>query len=147
MTLDQTLMDDLKKAMKAGDRIRVDTLRVLRSQIKNAAIAAGKELSDDDVVAVLNKEAKKRKESIDMYEKGGRQDLADKETMEHDIISGYLPAQFSEAELRAKIAAVIAETGASGMADMGRVMGVLMPAIKGRADGKHAQQIVKELLS
>lgn len=147
MAIEQTLMDDLKQSMKAGDKVRTETLRLLRSQIKNAAIAAGKELSEDEVIAVLSKEAKKRKESIDMFEKGGRQDLADKESREHEIISAYLPAQLSEEDLKAKIKDVITETGASGMADMGRVMGVLMPAIKGRADGKHAQEIVKQLLS
>lgn len=147
MALAQTLMNDLKDAMKAGDKIRTETLRMLRSQIKNAAIAAGDELSDDDIIAVLGKEAKKRKESIGMYEKGGRRDLAEKETLEYEIISTYLPAQLSEDELKAKIKDVIAETGASGMADVGKVMGVLMPAIKGRADGKLAQQLVKDLLA
>ena len=147
MGLEEQILVDLKAAMKSGDKIRVSTLRIIRSQIQNVAIDSDEELSDGDILGILSKEAKKRKESIQMYSDGGREDLAQSESTEFDIISAYLPKQLSEEELKDEILTVISKTGAQGMKDMGKVMGVLMPAIKGIADGGMAQRMVKDLLS
>lgn len=146
MSMENQLFSDLQNAMRAGDKEKVGTLRLLRSHIKNAAIAAGGTLADKDILAILAREVKKRKESIAMYTEGGREDLAAQESRELGIISAYLPRQLSEEELKEKIAAVIDSTGAAGAADMGRVMGTLMPQVAGIADGGRVRQLVKEML-
>ncbi len=144
--LENQLLEDMKAAMKSGDKVRRETLRVLRAQIKNAAISSGKDLSQEAIIAVIDKEVKKRKESIDLYLKGGRQDLADQEEREAEILADYLPEQLSEDDLRSIVRQTVAEVEARSMKEMGRVMGTLMPKIQGRADGKRAQQIVREIL-
>jgi len=144
--LENQLLEDMKAAMKSGDKVRRETLRVLRAQIKNAAISSGKDLSQEAIIAVIDKEVKKRKESIDLYLKGGRQDLADQEEREAEILADYLPEQLSEDDLRSIVRQTVAEVEAQSMKEMGRVMGTLMPKIQGRADGKRAQQIVREIL-
>ncbi|MCK5145377.1 GatB/YqeY domain-containing protein [bacterium] len=146
MGLEQKIFDDLKTAMKAGEKDRVNTLRMIRSQIKNVAIAKSDEITDDDVLSVLNKEAKKRKESVSMYQDGGREDLAQIESTELKIISAYLPEELSAAEIAELVDGVINKTGAKSIADMGRVMGQIMSTLQGRADGKLVQQIVRERL-
>src|SRR5215470_7714510 len=118
----------LKDAMKSGDKRRVSTLRLVNSALKNADIEArghGKTLSDDDLLSLLQKMIKQRQESVELYEKGARADLAEQERAEITIISAYLPAQMSEAEVNAAIAAVVREIGAAGMKDMGKVMAAL----------------------
>jgi len=149
MGIENQIQEDLKIAMKAGDKVRVNTLRLIRSQFKNALIAGrGKDpLKEEDFLAILSKEAKKRKESIVMYSDGGRKDLAAQEALEFDIISAYLPQQLGKDELEEIIKNAIKKTGADSLKDMGRVMGVIMPQIKGRADGGQAQILVKSLLS
>ena len=141
----------LKEAMKGGDKRRVSTFRLVNSALKNADIEArgqGKPaLGDDDLLGLLQKMIKQRQESIELYEKGGRADLASQEREEVAIISAYLPQQMSEDEAKAAIAAVVSETGARGMKDMGKVMAALKQRYAGRMDFGKASPIVKGLLS
>jgi uncharacterized protein YqeY len=141
----------LKEAMKGGDKRRVSTLRLVNSAVKNADIEArgqGKAaLSDDDLLGLLQKMIKQRQESIELYEKGARPDLAAQEREEVAIISGYLPQQMSEEDAKAAIAAVVEETGAQGMKDMGKVMAALKQRYAGRMDFGKASPMVKGLLS
>lgn len=141
----------LKDAMKSGDKRRVSTLRLVNAALKNADIEArgqGKPaLADDDLLGLLQKMIKQRQESIELYEKGGRADLAAQEREEVAIISAYLPQQMSEDDAKAAIAAAIGETGAQGMKDMGKVMAALKHRYAGRMDFGKASPIVKGLLS
>lgn len=139
---------DLLTALKSGDKFRADTLRFLLSVIHNAEIAKGKGafLTEEELAEVLQRQAKQRRESIEAYEKGSRSDLADKEKKELKIIRGYLPKQLSEGEIKKLAQEVIGEVGAEGPQDLGRVMGVLIPKIKGRADGSVVAKIVGEQL-
>jgi uncharacterized protein YqeY len=138
-----------KDAMKSGDATRKDTLSSLRAAIKKAEIDArtSGELDETARQAIIDKEAKKRRESIEEYTKAGRSDLADKEKAELDIIAEFLPQQLSDDELLAIVRDSVAQVGAATPKDMGKVMGVLVPKIAGRADGKKASNLVKELLS
>lgn len=147
MGLEEKLSNDLTTAMKSGDKIVVETLRVIRAAIQNARLAKQKDFSDEDVLAVINKEAKKRKESIELYEKGGRTDLVQQESKELEIISAYLPEALSDEALMQIIDETLKESGAESMQDMGKVMGLIMPKVKGKADGKHVQNLVREKLS
>ena len=146
MGLQEKLLDDMKTAMKSGNKVALETLRMLRSQLKNASIAKGEDLSEEDVIGVLSKEAKKRKESLELYRQGGREDLAEKEEIEMQIIASYLPEALSEDELAKIVDKAVVETEAESLRDMGKVMGVVMPQVKGRADGKVVQEIVKKKL-
>ena len=146
-TLAESIRDDLTAAVRAGDGLRRDTLRLLIAALDNARIAAGRGLADEDAHAVLQREAKQRRESIGEYRKGGRDDLADRERDELAIIEAYLPDQLGEDELRALAREVVAGTGASGPGDLGAVMGPLMQRVRGRADGRQANAIVRELLA
>jgi len=140
---------DFKIALKSGDKTRLETLRSLRAALKDKEIALrgkGKELSDEEILTTITSAAKKRRESIDEYIKAGRADRADEERRELDIIQEYLPAQFSSEEIEAKVQSVIEQTGASSMKDMGKVMSAVMTELKGRADGKEVQDIVKRIL-
>jgi uncharacterized protein len=141
----------LKDAMKGGDKRRVSTLRLVNSALKNADIEArglGKEpLSDDDLLGLMQKMIKQRHESIELYEKGNRTDLAAQEREEIAIIAAYLPKQMSDAEAKAAIAGVVAEIGAQGMKDMGKVMAALKQRYAGKMDFGKASPIVKGLLS
>jgi uncharacterized protein YqeY len=141
---------DLKDAMKAGDKDRVSTLRLINAAIKSADIEArpaGKDkISDTDILSVLAKMVKQRRDSIEQYTAGGRQDLADKEEAEIKVIEGYLPKQMSEAEAKKAIAAIIKETGAAGPKDMGKVMGALKAKYAGQMDFGKASALTKELL-
>ena len=146
MSLKERIQTELKEAMKAHDEIKVSTLRLLNSSIKNKEIDERKPLDDEGLLAILSTAAKQRRESIDQFEKGGRQDLADKEKAELAILQQYLPQQLSKDEVAAVIKETIAETGTSGAKDMGKVMKALMPKVKGKADGKLVNELVKELL-
>ena len=146
MGLQEKLLDDMKTAMKSGNKVALETLRMLRSQLKNASIAKGEDLSEEDVIGVLSKEAKKRKESLELYRQGGREDLAEKEEIEMQIIVSYLPEALSEDELAKIVDKAVVETEAESLRDMGKVMGVVMPQVKGRADGKAVQEMVKKKL-
>jgi len=153
MTEQQNIVDqinaDFTQAMKAGDKVKLETLRSLRAALKDKEIALrgqGKELSDDEILASITSAAKKRRESIDEYTKAGRPERAEEERKELKIIEEYLPEQLSPEEIESKVRAVIEQTGAESMKDMGKVMASVMPEFKGRADGKEVQNIVKKLL-
>ncbi|MDZ4722704.1 MAG: GatB/YqeY domain-containing protein [candidate division Zixibacteria bacterium] len=152
MTLIDKIDTDIKEAMKSGQKEKLTVLRGLKSDIKYKAMAAGPlgdspPMADDAVIGVLNGAAKKRRESIEQYRAGGRADLADKEQSELDIIVAYLPQQMGEHELREIIKSAIAESGADSLQKIGLVMKVLMPKIKGQADGKLVNRLVTELLA
>ena len=142
--------ESVKIAMKAQDKPRLSTLRLINAAFKNADIEAeraGKSLADDDLLGLLQKMIKQRQESIEIYDKGGRKELADQERAEIDVIKGFLPQQMSEAEAKAAIAAVIKETGAAGMKDMGKVMAALRERHAGKMDFGKASALVKGLLT
>lgn len=147
MSLLQQIDTDLKEALKAGQKERLSVLRGLKSDIKYKQIEVGHEMSDADVIGVLTSASKKRKESIEQFQAGGRADLVAKEEAELAIIQAYLPEQLSEAKLRQIIAETIAETGANSPKMMGVVMKALLPKVKGMADGKLVSQLVTELLA
>jgi uncharacterized protein YqeY len=147
MELKQTLLADLKGAMKSKDSLKVDTLRLLISEIKNKEIDLREELGDEAITALLTTQIKRRKEAAGMFEQGGRADLKEKEEKEMAILQIYLPEQVGEEELKQRIQAVIAETGAQGPQDMGKVMKVVVPEFKGKAEGDQIRKIVSELLA
>ncbi|MCK7593666.1 GatB/YqeY domain-containing protein [Pseudomarimonas salicorniae] len=147
MSLRQQLTDDMKAAMKSGDKQRLSVIRLINAAIKQREVDERIEITDTVVLAVLEKMQKQRKDSISQYEAAGREDLAEVERYEMGVIQAYLPAQMGEAELDAAIAKAIAESGATGPADMGKVMGVLKPAIAGKADMGQASARVKAALS
>lgn len=140
---------DLTAAMKARDELRTATLRMVLTAVKNEEVAGGaaRELSDDEVVKVLGREAKKRREAAEAYVGAGRQELADRETAEGTVIDAYLPAQLSDAELDALVATAVAEAGATSPQQMGAVMKVLTPKVAGRAEGGRVAAAVKKALS
>jgi uncharacterized protein YqeY len=146
MNLKETLNSDLKTALKAGEKLRLSTIRMLLAEIKNAEIAKRGELTDEELLAVAAREARKRNEAIEEFARGGRQDLVDKETYELSVLDAYLPEQLSDEELRLIVGETIAEVGASSPGDLGKVMGKLMPKVKGKADGKKVNQLVREML-
>ena len=144
MIIDQ-LRDDMKTAMKSGDKARLGTIRMLISELKNAQIAKGEDLTEADEQKVLNSYAKKRKEAMETAREGGRQDLADREQEEDDITVAYLPAQLGEEELKAIIKKHIEEAG-GGKQAFGQVMKAVMAEVGGRSDGKVVSATVKEML-
>lgn len=146
MTLPEKLNEDYKAAMKGGDKVRVETLRLLRSQLKEEQINKMRALTPEEEIGVLSNAAKKRREAIELYKQGGRDDLLEKEMAELAIISAYLPQALTAEELAQIIDGAIKEIGAASASDLGKVMGKIMPQIKGRADGKTAQQMVRERL-
>ncbi len=147
MTLKEKINKDMKEALKTGDKIKLSTLRLLISEMKNVEIAKRKELDDEGILEVLARQVKKRKESIAEYEKAGREDLRDKERKEAEILQEYLPPQLTEEELKKVISEVIEELGATSLKDMGKVMALVMSKVKGRAEGKLVNDLVKEALS
>lgn len=146
MTKKEDLQEALKSALKAGQDLRKTTLRMALAAIKNAEVEARGELDDDLVLNLLQKEVKARQETIEGAQKADRPDLIRKAEEEIAVLSEFLPQPLSQEELRSLVEKAINDSGASSMADMGRVMGVLMPLIRGKADGKEANQIVRELL-
>lgn len=147
MALIEKIDIQLKEALKARDNERLQTLRMLKSDLQYKQIELGHELTDDEIVAVLSSAAKKRSEAVEEFRKGGREDLEKKERAEYEIIKEFLPRQFSSEELDELIENTIAETGASSMKDLGEVMKVLMPQVRGRADGKAVNIAVKAKLA
>ncbi|MDD5560048.1 GatB/YqeY domain-containing protein [Candidatus Methylomirabilis sp.] len=141
------LADDLKVALKSGDRLRTSVLRLLHALIKNREIEKRGELDDAEIIQAVIASCKLRKEAIEQYVKGGRDDLAVKEEAELKLLEAYLPPPLSPEELRKKIEEALAVSHASSIKDMGKVMALLMPEISGRADGKVASQMVKDALS
>ncbi len=146
-SVESRIESDVKSAMKAGERIRVSTLRQLRSQLQYARLEERESWAEESALAVLTKAAKMRQESILQYEKGNRSDLVAREREELKIIEEYLPERLSEAEIDSIIDQCIAETGASSPKDMGKVMGVAMPKLRGRADGQLVSTRVRQKLS
>ena len=149
MTLREKILADLKDAMKSGDSVRRDTLRLIDSGIKNMEIEKQKRetgLTDEEVLSVISRAVKQRQDSIRQFEDGGRPDLAEKEKIELDIIMPYLPAQLSKESVTAIVQEVITQTGAAGAGDIGKVMGQAMAKMKGEADGNVVREIAKELL-
>ena len=147
MTLRERLHDDTTAAMRSGDSLRRDVLRMVKNAIYNIEKAKKITLSEDEVLGVVTKEVKTRRESVEAFRTGGREDLASKEEAEIAILSGYLPQQLTEDELRALVDAGIAATGAATARDMGKVMGWLSAQIRGRADGKVASGLVAQALA
>lgn len=146
MSLSERLNDDMKTAMRSQDKFRLSVIRMVRSSIKNVEIDQRKTLTDNEVLEILGRELKQRKDSLQEFEKAGRDDLADAVKAEIGIISEYLPEQLGEDEITAIVQQTIAEVGASSKAELGKVMSALMPKVKGRADGKLVNQIVQKLL-
>ena len=147
MTLEEKIMEDYKKAMKDKDAAKVSTLSFLRADLKYAAIDKRKDkLEDADVLTVIKKQVKQRQDSIEQFKNGGRQDLADKETKELEILKSYLPQQLSEDKIREIIEEAVKETGASWPQDMGKLMKALLPKLSGQADNKLVSELVKARL-
>lgn len=147
MTLKETLSEDMKSAMRAKDSEKLATIRLINAAIKQREVDERIELGDDQVLAVIEKMIKQRKDSITQFEAGGRQDLADKEKSEITVLAAYMPAQMSEAEVQAEVAAAVSQAGASGPQDMGKVMAVLKPKLAGRADMTAVSASVKAALT
>lgn len=149
MTLQEKISDDMKKAMKSGDKLRLGTLRTLRAALLEKEIekrGSGGPMTPEEEIGVLTGAAKRRKESIELFQKGGREDLVAQESSELQIIQEYLPKQMSPEELTSLIKRVIADTSASSPADFGKVMPAVMKEAKGKADGKTVQEMVRKLL-
>lgn len=147
MSLLERLEQDMKQAMKDKDKFRLSVIRMIRSAIKNKEISEQRVPDEGEVLDILNREVKQRKDSLQDFEKAGREDLVEQVQNEIEVIMGYLPKQLSEEEVEALVKQTIQDVGASSKADMGKVMGALMPKIKGRADGKTVNQIVQKHLS
>ena len=146
MSLRQDIHKDIAVAMKAGEKERLSTVRMLMSAIKYKEVDAHRELTDEETIAVISTLVKQRQDSIEQFTKGNRLDLVEKETKELEVLRTYLPPQLTEAEVRHIIKKAVAETGATGQKDMGKLMKVIMPQVKGKADGKLVNDIVKEAL-
>lgn len=147
MSLEKQLEDDLKNAMKAKDAQSLLVLRAVKTAITNYKIQKKTEsLSDSEILDIVQKQAKQRKESMDSFEKAGRDDLYDKEKQEYEILAKYLPEQMSEDEIRQIVKTAIDKTGAASKADIGLVMKEIMPQVKGKADGKVVNGVVQSLL-
>ncbi|MEK8129659.1 GatB/YqeY domain-containing protein [Paenibacillus filicis] len=147
MSLSDRLNDDMKLAMKSQDKFKLSVIRMVRAAIKNIEIDQRKPLEEQEVLDVLNREVKQRKDSLQEFEKAGREDLAESLRAEIVILMDYLPQQLSDEEVKAIVQQTIQEVGASSKADLGKVMGALMPKVKGRADGKIVNQFVQQLLT
>ncbi|HYQ23771.1 GatB/YqeY domain-containing protein [Stenotrophomonas sp.] len=147
MSMKQQLTDDMKAAMKAGEKHKLGVIRLINAAIKQKEVDERVELDDTAVIAVLDKMVKQRKDSVSQYEAANREDLAEIERAEIVVIEAYLPAKMGEAEIVAAIQAAIAETGASGPADMGKLMGALKPKLAGQADMGLVSKLVKQQLS
>jgi uncharacterized protein YqeY len=149
MTLFDTITEEIKKAMLAKDKVRLDALRGVKKEFLEAKTAKGTadELADDKAIAILQKMVKQRKESAEIYKEQGREDLAETEIEQMKVIQEYLPKQLSKEEIEAEVMRIIADTGASTMKDMGRVMGIATKELGGKADGGTISAIVRQKLS
>jgi uncharacterized protein YqeY len=144
--LKRSITDDIKVAMKSGDTVKKDTLRMLIASVNNAEIAKQSDLDNADILGIIAKEIKKHHESIDAFKQGKRPDLVAKEEAEMAILQSYLPEQMTRDDIKAAAKEVIGAVGAQGLGDKGKVMKELMPKLKGRADGKEINEVVTELL-
>jgi uncharacterized protein YqeY len=146
MSLQQRLDGDLKAAMKSSDSLKTSVLRMVKAAIKNKQVEKRKDLSDEEIISVISTLTKQRRESIDLFSKGGREELAEKERQELAMLQLYLPGQLSPEDLDRIIMEAINESSAEGVKDIGKVMRLIMPRVQGAADGKVVNQRVKELL-
>ncbi len=148
MSLKNKIQNDLNEAMKAKNEVKTSTLRMLKAAVMKFEVSGKEkvEASEEDVLKILKKEAKQRKDSIQQFEEGGRQDLADPEKAELAILEEYLPEEMGEDQVREIVEAVVAETGASGPGDMGKVMGAVMGKVQGQADGTVVKDVVLSVL-
>ena len=148
MSLQERLLSDMKEAMKAKEagKLRLTVIRMVRASIKNAEINNKRDLNDEEVLEILAREVKQRRDALPEYEKANRQDMVDNLKEEIKILQEYLPEQLTEAEITQLVQEVIEQVGANSPRDMGKVMGTLMPKVKGKADGKLVNKIVKDLL-
>lgn len=147
MALKERLTDDMKSALRNRETVRLGLVRMIRAQIKNREIAKGSELVDEETVEVVSSLIKSRKEALEFAVKGDRQDLVAQAEEELEILASYLPEQLSEEEIRSVVQEAIDQSGATGPGDLGRVMGAVMPRVKGRADGRLVNTIVRECLA
>ena len=147
MTLKEKLLADLKEALRAKDSLRLNTIRSVISAIKNQEIDLRKDIEEDEILTLVTREVKKRKEASALFKEGGRTDLMEKEDQEMVVLQVYLPEQVSEEVLRKRIQEVIAETGVEGMKDFGRIMKVLVPEFKGKADNALIKDLAGEFLN
>lgn len=147
MSLKQDITDAMKASMKAGDKPRLGTIRLLMAAMKQREVDEKITLDDSQIMAVIDKMVKQRRDSVSQYNEAGRQDLADKESAEIDVLQAFLPEPLSEAEVMALIEAAIAETGAESMRDMGKVMGIVKPQVQGRGDVGAISKLVKQKLA
>ena len=145
--LKQRLMDDLKQALRSGDKVRRSAIRLVMAAIKNAEIAKQATLEDSDILGIIAKEVRQRNESIEAFKAGNRHDLVAQEEVELAVLKAYLPQQMTRGEIIAAARQVIEETGAQGLADKGKVMPKLIAQLKGKADGQEVNSVVTELLS
>ncbi|MCK5738497.1 GatB/YqeY domain-containing protein [bacterium] len=146
MSIQDKITDDMKAAMKSGDAPKRDTLRMVLSQLKYAQLDKSDALTEDEEMAVLTNAAKKRQEAMEMYQKADRQELFEQEKRELAVISGYLPEQMSDTEIEVAVTEAMQAVNAESIKDLGKVMGILMKSLKGRADGKKVQTIVRQKL-
>jgi len=146
MHLKERLMEDMKDSMKKGEQVRLSAIRMVRAGIKNKEIELGRELKDEDVVGVITSAIKQRKDSYTQFLNGNRMDLAEKEKKEIEALSIYLPEQMGEDEIKKRLREIISETGAATSKDIGKVMKILMPELKGKADGNLVNRIAREML-
>ena len=146
MGLKEKIDEDIKSAMKAKEELKLSVLRMLKAAIGNAEIAKKRSFVDEDIFSILQTSVKQRKDSAEQFRAGNRPELAEKETAEIKILETYLPAQLGEQEVRELVAKVVLETGAAGAKDIGKVMGKLMPLVKGKADGGLVNRLVRETL-
>lgn len=146
MSLKERLADELKNAMKNKDQLRKNVITMIRADIKQIEVDKRVELTDEEVIEIISKQAKQRRDSIEEFKKGGREDLVEQAAQEVDVLMEYLPEQLSEEEIETIIKEVIADTGVTSMKDMGKIMATAMPKLKGRTDGKVVNQIVRKIL-
>lgn len=147
MNLEEKLLEEMKQAMKTNDKIRLSTIRMIRSSSKNKEIELRRKLEDEDIFKVIQGMVRKGEESIEQFQAGGRNDLVEKEKMEIEILKSFLPQPISQEEIIKIIDETIQETQASSLKDLGKVMKAVMPRLGGKADGKVINQLVKERLS
>lgn len=146
MTIVERLTDDMKQAMRNKDKLKLSVIQMVRAALKNAEIQVRKELDEQEVMEVISRELKQRRDSLQEFKNAGRTDLIEQVEAEIEVLIGYLPKQLTEEEVREIVSETVKEVGASTKADMGKVMAALMPKVKGKADGKLVNQIVQQYL-